>query len=81
MKSLPVIQRNQKGEAVRFLQQLLLGYGFVKVEFQSEFDQRTENAVRNFQEQRNLSVDGIVGVNTWNALIDGTFNVCNASRM
>ncbi|MEM7580265.1 MAG: peptidoglycan-binding domain-containing protein [Cyanobacteria bacterium P01_A01_bin.80] len=80
MNSLPVIQRNQKGEAVRFLQQLLLGYGFDKVEFQSEFDQRTENAVRNFQEQRNLSVDGIVGVNTWNALIENTFDVCNAPR-
>lgn len=81
MNSLPIIQRNQKGEAVRFLQQLLMGYGFDKVEFQAEFDERTENAVKNFQEQRNLLVDGIVGVNTWNALIDGTFNVCNASRM
>ncbi|MEA5595440.1 peptidoglycan-binding domain-containing protein [Rivularia sp. UHCC 0363] len=80
MNSLPVIQRNQKGEAVRFLQQLLLGYGFDQVEFQSEFDERTENAVRNFQEQRNLSPDGIVDVNTWNALIEGTSSVCNAAR-
>ncbi|MGB6295814.1 MAG: peptidoglycan-binding domain-containing protein [Rivularia sp. (in: cyanobacteria)] len=80
MNSLPVIQRNQKGEAVRFLQQLLLGYGFEKVEFQSEFDERTENAVKNFQEQRNLSVNGIVDVNTWNALIEGTYSVCNAPR-
>lgn len=81
MNSLPTIKRNQTGEAVRFLQQLLLGYGFDKVEFNAKFDDRTENAVKTFQGQHNLLTDGIVGSHTWGVLIDGTYGVCNTPRI
>ncbi|BDA67795.1 hypothetical protein RIVM261_071650 [Rivularia sp. IAM M-261] len=80
MNSLPTLERNQKGDAVRFLQQLLLGYGFDTVIFSAEFDERTENAVKIFQEQHDLTINGIVDAFSWDALIDGTFNVCNAPR-
>ena len=33
-----------------------------------DFGDETENAVRSFQESQNLTVDGIVGPNTWEAL-------------
>ncbi len=34
------------------------------------FDQQTEAAVRAFQAQQGLAVDGLVGRDTWNALVD-----------
>jgi peptidoglycan hydrolase-like protein with peptidoglycan-binding domain len=80
MNSLPILERNHKGESVRFLQQLLLGYGFDTVLFHAEFDETTEEAVKIFQSQHNLVADGIVNTSTWSLLIDGTFHVCNAPR-
>ncbi|MBQ4313375.1 MAG: peptidoglycan-binding protein, partial [Clostridia bacterium] len=38
------------------------------VEITGVFDGQTENAVRSFQQSEGLTVDGIVGLNTWRAL-------------
>lgn len=55
------------GEAVRKLQQLLSRAGFA-VEVTGVFDETTAGAVRRFQDANGLSVDGVVGSATWQAL-------------
>ncbi|NJM72332.1 MAG: peptidoglycan-binding protein [Scytonema sp. RU_4_4] len=65
---LPRLQNGSKSEGVRFLQQLLiLRYGY-DIDFNADFGNGTERAVRDFQENHNLTSDGIVGINTWRAL-------------
>ena len=39
------------------------------------FDETLEHAVREFQEQRGLRVDGICGPETWGALIESGFRL------
>lgn len=73
--SLPRLVRGDQGEAVRFLQQLLIALGY-DVRFDADYGPSTENAVRSFQEyRRDLAqvVDGKVGTLTWRALGDEIF--------
>lgn len=61
----PVLRRGMKGEPVAELQRLLgmnVGNGI------GTFGPLTEAAVRSFQRQQKLPVDGIVGAATWEAL-------------
>lgn len=63
------IQRNgSRGENVRTVQYLLRHHGF-DVDVDRKFGPQTEGAVRDFQQDRGLHVDGIVGNQTWPALI------------
>ena len=64
----PIVRRGANGHPVRTLQDLLRARGHA-VTVDGDFGPQTENAVRAFQGQRNLAVDGIVGPNTWSALI------------
>ena len=57
------------GGAVRRLQTWLQDLGFVLVG-DGEFGAITDNAVRYFQKTNGLTVDGIVGQRTWQALAD-----------
>jgi len=66
-KNLPILSLGDSGEAVRLLQQLLLASGYF-VNFNAQFDNLTRNAVRSFQANEGLVIDGIVGQNTWRAL-------------
>lgn len=59
----PVLKRNAKGPDVAHLQQLL-----AVVTVDSHFGKDTEHAVREFQAEHNLKVDGVVGKFTWGAL-------------
>ena len=75
---LPVIKNTDKGEAVRFLHQLLLSLDLLTNQaFAAEFNSATEQAVRTFQGDNNLGVDGIVGEQTWSQLIERTGTLCN----
>ncbi len=66
--SLPSLREGNTGEAVRFLQQILiLRYGF-SIPFNAVFGPETRNAVRLFQSNRGLVDDGVVGPNTWREL-------------
>ena len=58
-----------RGEAVRRLQQALLDAGYTQVKkADGIYGQWTYDAVRAFQRDRGLSVDGIAGRDTQNAL-------------
>ncbi|ASW57301.1 N-acetylmuramoyl-L-alanine amidase [Plantactinospora sp. KBS50] len=64
------IRRGDHGPAVREIRGLLVGLDLLDGQpgGADEFDQATEQAVRVFQQNRGLSVDGRVGAETWRAL-------------
>lgn len=71
-----VLRRGARGEAVRDLQHRLVGAGHDPAPDEpGEFGHGTERAVRAFQEQRRLRVDGIVGVETWSALVESGYSL------
>lgn len=72
--SLPQIAKGSKGEAVQALQRLLSTYGYslgTKNPFDGDFGTKTDTAVRAYQKENGLEVDGIVGVKTWAKLLGG----------
>ncbi len=64
---LPTLYFGSSGVAVRVLQQLLVSSGYA-VRVDGIYGALTETAVKAFQNQQNLGVDGIVGQRTWRAL-------------
>lgn len=64
---LPTLDFGSSGVAVRVLQQLLVANGYA-VRVDGTYGALTETAVKAFQNQQNLGVDGIVGQQTWRAL-------------
>ncbi|MFB2877959.1 peptidoglycan-binding domain-containing protein [Floridanema aerugineum] len=73
--NMPVLQSGTSGEAVRFLQQLLICYGYMTSDyFNANFNEVTKSAVKNFQANHSLKADGIVGKMTWRALGDACAN-------
>ena len=60
----PTVKRNSKGDAVRYLQGVLLK-ARLRVAVDGAFGPQTEGALRRFQSQRRLAVDGICGSQTW----------------
>jgi peptidoglycan hydrolase-like protein with peptidoglycan-binding domain len=67
-KSDPTLQEGSEGVAVRGLQRRLIDAGFGPDEIDGRFGGQTAAAVRAFQKQNGLDVDGIVGPNTWEKL-------------
>ena len=64
----PLVREGADGHPVRTLQHLLRGRGH-QVAVDGDFGAKTDQAVRAFQQSKNLTVDGIVGPRTWSALI------------
>lgn len=64
----PTLRQGNRGNYVRFMQQLLESNLIPINGIDGIFGARTESAVRQFQQNNGLSVDGIVGANTWAAL-------------
>src|SRR5918996_438113 len=64
----PIQRIGSRGENFRTIQYLLRHHGF-PVRVDRIFGPRTQEAVRRFQRDRGLGVDGIVGNQTWPALI------------
>lgn len=71
--NLPTIRRGSSGEYVTLAQTKLIqrGYDLSPYGADGKFGAKTEEAVKAFQGDNGLSVDGIVGKNTWNALQSG----------
>lgn len=67
-----VLRRGSRQSAVLFLQKLLLSYLYPITDLDGIFGPETERAVRAFQTENSLAVDGIVGANTWNALLNSS---------
>lgn len=70
-----VLKRGSRGNDVRAIQYFLNFLGFFndrlpQINVDGIFGPATENAVRQFQSQYGLTVDGIVGRATWYAIID-----------
>lgn len=63
----PTLRCGDSGEAVVYLQTLLRDAGDT-IPVDGKFGQKTEAAVRAFQQAEGLTVDGIVGAKTWAAL-------------
>lgn len=66
------LRRGMSGKDVKSLQQLLIskGYSVGVCGDDGDFGENTEKAVRNFQTDRKLSADGIVGEKTWAELLN-----------
>lgn len=73
---LPVLKKGAKGEQVKALQALLIGYGYKMTDANGKtygadgsFGGATENAVKSFQKKNGLEVDGSCGPATWKKLL------------
>ncbi|WP_179228972.1 peptidoglycan-binding domain-containing protein [Parenemella sanctibonifatiensis] len=69
-KLTPTLKRGADNKAVKALQVQLNRYGH-KLDVDGKFGAGTEKAVRSFQSAKKLGVDGVVGPQTWQALIAG----------
>jgi hypothetical protein len=65
------LKKGAKGDSVKAMQLLLIGYGYKLPIYgaDSDFGSETEKAVRAFQKDKGLSVDAICGPNTWEKLL------------
>ena len=64
----PTLRRGSKGDKVKYLQYKLLSKFYNPGDIDGVFGAKVDNAVRQFQKENGLVVDGIVGKNTWNKL-------------
>ncbi|GAB4209901.1 MAG: N-acetylmuramoyl-L-alanine amidase [Roseiflexaceae bacterium] len=68
MRVWPLVQRGDSGERVKTVQYLLRSRSYT-LTADGLFGSGTESAVKSFQTSRSLTSDGIVGAQTWEALI------------
>ncbi len=61
----PLLKKGSTGEAVRELQQALTALGYHPGAADGQFGSKTETAVKKFQGDHDIAVDGIVGDITW----------------
>lgn len=70
-RTLKLTTPNMQGEDVRLLQERLLELGYTEVGMaDGSFGKLTEKAVRQYQQENGLTVDGIVGPVTWKKLFE-----------
>lgn len=71
MVNVKKVKRGSKGAAVKALQALLIAYGYYcgKYGVDGDFGSGTLAAVRSYQADKGLAVDGIVGKATWGKLL------------
>lgn len=69
--ALPTLKNGSQGETVKALQLLLIGNGHScgSSGADREFGNATEAALKRYQAENGLTVDGICGINTWRKLL------------
>ena len=70
---LNTIKKGSTGGQVAAMQAMLIGFGYSVGETgaDGDFGEATENALKKYQSQHNLEVDGVCGPNTWTSLFSG----------
>ena len=63
-----ILQKGSKGPAVKALQYCLKGWGYDCGTVDGDFGQKTDAALKKFQTNNKLEVDGIAGHQTWKTL-------------
>jgi N-acetylmuramoyl-L-alanine amidase len=72
----PILARGAHGEAVLDVQARLSALGYrIDPEEHGEFGSSTEQAIREFQQRRQLLVDGLVGRHTWDELVEAGYSL------
>lgn len=64
------VDKNMKGKDIIVLQALLAAREYPITTFDGEFGSYLETVVKQFQQANGLTVDGIVGKNTWRKLLE-----------
>ncbi|MBE9226772.1 peptidoglycan-binding protein [Phormidium sp. LEGE 05292] len=75
----PILRVGSQGQAVRDVQALLSQQGLYRNAPDGVYGSQTQAAVRQFQQSQNLPVDGIVGPQTWGAMLNSG-NVNNSGQ-
>lgn len=65
----PMLRKGDRGTSVKRLHELLAAAGFATAKGPA-FNATTVSAVRAYQQSRKLTVDGVVGTQTWTALLN-----------
>lgn len=73
-----VSKNGSRGEEVRKIQTKLKNWGYYNGSVDGVYGWQTENAVRSFQKKNGLTVDGVAGVKTLNAM--GIFTSSSSSN-
>lgn len=66
---LPVLKKGSRGDSVMALQAMLAGYGYEDRGGWGTFDDATETALKEYQQDCELAVDGSCGKATWSSLL------------
>ena len=75
--AMPILRKGSTGAAVKTLQRLLRQLQYVNTDGKTllivdgHFGSHTEEAVKRYQQRHLNGVDGIVGIKTWNKLLNG----------
>ena len=65
---MPVLRKGDKSQAVKTMQACLDVYGY-GLSIDGSFGGKSDAALRDFQKKHGLTVDGVCGKNSWNALL------------
>jgi peptidoglycan hydrolase-like protein with peptidoglycan-binding domain len=68
ISAFPEVNPWDVGPAVAQMQELLRAHGF-QIRVDGDYGWRTETAVKSFQRQHGIRIDGIVGLETWTKLM------------
>ena len=75
----PIIRSNSRGSYVLIAQDCLNTLGYKTGGLDGVFGTQTLNAVRSYQRVSGLTVDGIVGCNTWRAMLEAVIGTGRTS--
>lgn len=68
---LPILSKGAEGEIVKAMQMLLTGYSYScgKAGADGDFGNSTLQALKNYQKDKGLTIDGCCGTKTWSSLL------------